>query len=145
MERIARVPKPHPMPGFAVNREDFAATHSQLKVTVGEFGERREIHVTTRPKSPGVRRALGSLLFRIVDDRLNRPTDASGRTIVGGLNAVPEPIHAVLAIAPATLDLINQRLSGARRLVISICPAGKILEWRREEALLIYEASFMAD
>jgi hypothetical protein len=41
--------------------------------------------------------------------------------------------------------MLNQRLSGGRKLVISICPGSKILEWTQEEALPIYEATFIAD
>ena len=134
---------PHPILGYSVNREDFTATHSILKISAGEGGVRRELHITTEPKSPEVKRAFGSLTFRIIEDQLTRATDADGKPIVGGLNF--DPVQVVLSITPATIDMLNQRLSGGRKLVISICPASKILEWGQEESLLIYEATFISE
>lgn len=37
----------HPILGYSVNREDFAVTRSLLKISAGELGESRELHITT--------------------------------------------------------------------------------------------------
>jgi len=145
MANPTEIPTPHPILGYSVHREDFTATRSTLKISTGELGETRELHITTEPKSAQLRRTFGSLIFRLVDGQLARRTDAYGKPIVGGLNSYPEPIHVVLRITPAAIEMLNQRLSAGRKVVISICPASNILEWSQEEALLIYEAMFIAD
>ena len=126
----------------------FDAVRSILKVSTtlldNQLVERRELHITTIPQSKQLKKAFESVIFRLIENTEDKPVDRNGYPIVGGVNAYPEPVHVVLFVSPESLGLLSQRLSGTVRsaLVISICPGLGMLEWRKTEAIPIYEAEF---
>lgn len=142
---------PHPPNSlvYSANRETFVAIGSVLKVFSApldnQIAERRELHVTTTPKSEKLKREFGSMIFRLVENTDDKPVDGNGNPIVGGVNSFPEPVHVVLFVTPAAIAMLSQRASGTnlgKGLTISICPGKSILEWNKSEGLPIYEAEF---
>ena len=139
-------PNPPNLFVYSAHRETFVAVGSVLKVSSARLNnhivERRELHITTTPQSEALKRKLGSVIFRIVENTDENPKDRNNNPTVGGVNSYPEPVHVVLFVTPESLAMLNQRTSAGRGLTISICPGLSILDWDQLEAIPIYEAEF---
>ena len=142
---------PNPPNSFVYSeyRQAFVAVGSVLKVYSTRLDnrivERRELHVTTTPRSEQLKRKFESVIFRLVESTDEKPTDRNGNPIAGGVNSFPEPVHVVLFVTPEAISMLNQRASTAgtgSRFTISICPGMSMLEWDQTEAIPIYESEF---
>lgn len=124
--------------------ETFVVTGSVMRISseyrAGCVVERRELHIQATPQSKSLKRELGLLTFRIVENTTDSPKDKNDNPIVGGVNTFPEP-HVLLFLTPASIVMLNQRAS-AGGLVISICPGVSLAEWDQADAIPIYEATF---
>ena len=131
---------------YSKHRETFVALGSVLNVSSSPIENRivehRELHVTTTPQSKSLKRKFSSVIFRIVENTNDKPTDRSGNPIVGGVNTFPEPVHVVLFVTPEAIAMLSQRASTNSGLTISICPGISMLEWDQSDAIPVYEATF---
>ena len=146
---MIETPNPPNLFVYSENRQTFTALSSIFKLHSSRLDngivESRELHVTAVPQSKDLKRKFDSVIFRLVENTNENPTDRNGNSIVGGVNTYPEPVHVVLFVTPAAIAMLSQRASvsnGRNTFSISICPGVSILEWDQSDSIPIYEFEF---